>query len=107
MISQWLSFSVRFPFKMLLAKYVPEHEDKAQSNHNPEDDRVPPLPEVDLVHQVVDHWELVRQIVQLGLDSLKEAGLNYHQLSDHQIFPFSKLCVNFKVISDIVQWREE
>ena len=98
---------MRFPFKMLLAKYVPEHEDKAQSNHNPEDDRVPPLPEVDLVHQVVDHWELVRQIVQLGLDSLKEAGLKYHQLSDHQIFPFSKLCVNFKVISDIVQWREE
>ena len=72
MISQWLSFSVRFPFNMLLAKYVPEHEDKAQPNHNPQDDGVPPLAEVDLVHQVVDHWEFVRQIIQLRLNSLKE-----------------------------------
>ena len=59
---------------MFLAKYVPKHEDKAQSNHNPKDNRVTPLPEVDLVHQVVDHREFVRQIVQLCLDSLKEPG---------------------------------
>ena len=55
-----------------LAKYVPKHKDKAQSNHNPKDNCVPPLPEVDLVHQVVDHREFVCQIVQLGLDSLKK-----------------------------------
>ena len=56
---------------MLLAKYVPKHEDKAQSDHNTKDNGVPPLPKVDLVHQVVDHRELVSQIVQLCLDSLK------------------------------------
>ena len=67
MISQGLSFTFH-----VLAKYVPEHEDKAQPNHNPQDDGVPPLAEVDLVHQVVDHWEFVRQIIQLGLNSLKE-----------------------------------
>ena len=63
-----------FPFNRL-AKYVPEHKDKAQSDHNPKDNCIPPLTEVDLVHQVVDHREFVCQIVQLGLDSLKEAGL--------------------------------
>ena len=43
-----------------------------QPNHNPQGDGVHPLAEVDLVHQVVDHWEFVRQIIQLGLNSLKE-----------------------------------
>lgn len=70
-MAELLSMVSRFN---MLAKYVPKHKDKAQTNHNPKDNGVPPLSKVDLVHQVVDHREFVCQIIQLGLDSLKEAG---------------------------------
>ena len=55
----------------VLTKHIPQHENKAQPNHHPQDDCISPLSEVDFVHQVVDHWKFVCQVVQLGLDSLK------------------------------------
>ena len=55
----------------VLTKHIPQHENKAQPNHHPQDDCISPLSEVDLVHQVVDHWKFVCQVVQFGLNSLK------------------------------------
>lgn len=40
------------------AEHVPDHEDQAEADHRAQDDRVPSLAEVDLVHQAVDHGEL-------------------------------------------------
>jgi len=46
-MAELLSMVSRFN---MLAKYVPKHKDKAQTNHNPKDNGVPPLSKVDLVH---------------------------------------------------------
>ena len=55
----------------VLTKHIPQHENKAQPNHHPQDDCISPLSEVDFFHQVVDHWKFVCQVVQFGLNSLK------------------------------------
>ena len=54
-----------------LAEDVPEHGGEAEADDEAQDHRVAPLPEVDPLHQVVDHWELVRYVVELRLNSLE------------------------------------
>ena len=54
-----------------LGEDVPEHGGEAEADDQAQDHSVPPLPEIDPLHQVVDHRELVRHVVELRLDSLE------------------------------------
>ena len=45
------------------AEDVPDDEGEAEADDQTQDDCVPPLPQVDLAHQVVDHGELVGDVI--------------------------------------------
>ena len=59
----------------VLTKHVPDHEDKTEANDGSDDDGVPPLAEIDLVHQTVDQRKLAGQIIELGLNCLRKQEL--------------------------------
>ena len=71
------------------AEDPPYHEEKAESDDGPYDERVLPLLEVDLLDEVVDEREAVGDVVQLGAHCLvyeKNVKYVYQQLRTSALF---------------------
>lgn len=53
-----------------LTKYIPDHEDHTDSDHETDDDGVASLSKIYFVDEIIYHRELAGEVVQLGLDCL-------------------------------------
>ena len=57
--------------KTLLAKGIPEEEGQTQAYDKSNDDGIPPFTQIDLLHETVDQWEAIGDVIQLGLYGFK------------------------------------
>lgn len=61
-------------------KSIEQEEDGADADHCAEDERVPSLPQVDSLDEIVDGWETIGQRVDPALYGFQEAPLGGHVL---------------------------